>query len=61
MSCSAPLSVLVLAAGLTGLAVAILRVVWEAGKEVVIRMIDGIDLISPRRSERGQQHKITPW
>ncbi|MGZ4864509.1 MAG: hypothetical protein ACXV39_07695 [Halobacteriota archaeon] len=55
------MSVLIIAAGLTELAVAILRVVWEAGKEVVIRMIDGIDPAIPEEIREGaaaQNHAV---
>ncbi len=33
--------------------IAILRVVWEAGKDVVIRMVDGIDPIIPEEIREG--------
>ncbi len=36
--------------------VAILRVVWEAGKEVVVRMIDGIDPSIPDEIRDGAAH-----
>ncbi len=36
--------------------VAILRVVWDAGKQVVIRMVDGIDPIIPDEISEGAAH-----
>lgn len=36
--------------------IAILRVVWDAGKEVVTRMIDGIDPSIPEEIREGAAH-----